>query len=137
VIRTIHHQDTTTPNPTPHQRANAPVAAVSGTFMVGWLGERGMEVVEQPSLDAAIDALLAHRVDAVVHDAPVLAWWTTQHPGAPVDLVGRVFDRNDYAFAVDELSPLRVTVNLALLQLEEAGFFAELDRRWFEPQGRP
>jgi ABC-type amino acid transport substrate-binding protein len=110
-----------------------PVAAVSGSFIVGWLRERGVEVIEQPNLDTAISALLTHRVDGVVHDAPVLAWWTNQHRGAPVDLVGHVFDRNDYAFAVPEESPLRVTINLALLALEENGFFAELDRRWFEP----
>jgi hypothetical protein len=29
---------------------------------------------------------------------------------------------------------LRVTINRALLELEEANFFAELDRRWFDPQ---
>ena len=57
-----------------------------------------------------------------------------EHPGARVELVGRVFERNDYAFAVPDLSPLRVTINRALLELEEANFFAELDRRWFEAQ---
>ena len=112
--------------------AGRPVAAASGSFVVGWLAERKIDVVEEPNLDAAIEALLSRRVDAVVHDAPVLTWWTLQHPGAQVDLVGHVFDRNDYAFAVPELSPLRVVVNRALLELEENGFFAELDRRWLE-----
>jgi ABC-type amino acid transport substrate-binding protein len=112
--------------------AGRPVAAVSGSFVTGWLAERKIDVVEAPNLDTAIEALLSHRVDAVVHDAPVLTWWTLQHPGAPVDLVGHVFDRNDYAFAVPELSPLRVAINRALLELEEGGFFAELDRRWLE-----
>jgi len=112
--------------------AGRPVAAVSGSFVPSWLAERKVDVIETPSLDAAIAALLSHRVDAVVHDTPVLTWWTLQHPRAPVDLVGHVFDRNDYAFAVPELSPLRVVINRALLELEEGGFFAELDRRWLE-----
>jgi polar amino acid transport system substrate-binding protein len=113
--------------------AGRQVAAVSGTFIPAWLRERGIDVVERPDIDAAVGTLLARQVDAVVHDAPVLIWWTTQHPSAPLLLVGRMFERNDYAFAVPEQSPLRVTVNLALLDLQETGFFAELDRRWLEP----
>ena len=66
-----------------------PVAAPAGHQTVGWLGRRGIEVVEHPNLDAAVEALLARRVDAVVHDAPALAWWRGHHPSVPVLTVGR------------------------------------------------
>jgi ABC-type amino acid transport substrate-binding protein len=106
------------------------VAALAGHQTVGWLRQRGIQVVEQPDVDAAVEVLLARQVDAVVHDTPALAWWRARHPSTPVLTVGRSFDYKDYVIAVRPESPLRIPINIALVALREAGFFDELDRRW-------
>ena len=113
-----------------------PVAALAGHETVGWLRRRGIDVVEQPDVDAAVEALLARRVDAVVHDTPALAWWRGHHPSVPVLTVGRTFDYKDYAIALARESQLRLRINVALFALQEAGFFDELDHRWFGSAGR-
>jgi ABC-type amino acid transport substrate-binding protein len=106
------------------------VGAVAGTYEVGWLAERGAVVVQAPDIDAAIAALQSGQSEAVVHNAPVLSWWVNKHPSADLELVGSVFSRHDYAFALQGKSALRVPINVALLSLEESGFLAELNRRW-------
>ena len=53
-----------------------------------------------------------------------------RHPQAPLEVAGHDFDIKDYALALTHQSPLRIQLDLALLDLEEAGFFADLDRRW-------
>jgi ABC-type amino acid transport substrate-binding protein len=112
------------------------VAALTGHQTVEWLKGRGIQVVEQPDVDAAVEALLGRHVDAVVHDAPALAWWSVQNPSAPVLAVGRSFDYKDYAIAVRPDSHLRIPLNVALGALREAGFFDQLDRRWMGGERR-
>jgi len=106
------------------------IVAVAGTPEVSWLGQRGASVVEQPTLDDAIKMLQDGGADALVHDAPVLSWWTSRHPNAGVELVGTVFSRHDYAFALQDKSALRVPINVNLLALEESGFLGQLNQRW-------
>jgi polar amino acid transport system substrate-binding protein len=110
--------------------AGKPVAALTGHQTVAWLKRRGIQVIEQPDVDGAVEVLLARQVDAVVHDAPALAWWSVHHPSTPVLAVGRGFDYKDYAIAIRPESHLRIPINVALGSLREAGFFDELDRRW-------
>lgn len=111
------------------------VATLQGRTNGGWLTERGIAVTEQPDLASAIAVLEDGSIDAVVHDAPVLSAWLVQHPGVPLEIVGHTFDFKDYALALTHESSLRVRLNLALLELEEEGFFADLDRRWLGPEG--
>lgn len=106
------------------------VAAVAGTHNVDWLAQHGVATVGEPDIDAAAGALVEGKVDAFVHDAPVLSWWVGRHSALPLAVVGRTLDRTDYALALTRQSPLRTRINLQLLSLEENGFFAELDRRW-------
>ena len=106
------------------------IAAVAGTPEVAWLSQRGATVVPQPTLDEAIQTLRDGGADALVHDAPVLAWWTTKHPDSGVELVGGIFSRHDYAFALQSKSALRIPINVNLLSLEEAGFLSQLNQRW-------
>lgn len=107
-----------------------PVAAVQGHQSVKWLARHDVSVIGQPNLDAAVESLLARRVDAVIHDEPGLAWWIARHPTTDVTLADQAFSNKDYAIALRRGSPLRGRINSALLALEEAGFLDELDRRW-------
>jgi ABC-type amino acid transport substrate-binding protein len=44
---------------------------------------------------------------------------------------GPVFDRQNYAFAVPDGSPLRERINRALLAISERGAGADLRKKWF------
>src|SRR4029453_509650 len=110
---------------------NKPVAAVKGHQTVPWLARHGINALQEQDIERAVDSLLAGRVNGVVQDEPVLAWWIVNHPAAPVLLVGQPFDAKDYAVALRHDSPLRVRVNVALLSLQEAGLFSEPAPRGF------
>ena len=40
-----------------------------------------------------IEALVAGKVDAVVHSSAILEWWLRHHPGTSLVVVGRTLDR--------------------------------------------
>jgi polar amino acid transport system substrate-binding protein len=80
---------------------------------------------------AACEALAARKVDAVVFDEPVLRFYRAQHPDAGLQLVGTVFEKQDYGFALQQNSPHRKALNQALLTLAEKGVFEKLDKEWF------
>jgi polar amino acid transport system substrate-binding protein len=107
------------------------VGTVAGMVEANWLAQRGAVVVEALNIDLAIASLRDGETEAVVHKSPTLSWWMSKHPGSGLELVGSVFSRHDYAFALQNHSQLRVPINVALLSLEESGFIAELNRRWF------
>jgi polar amino acid transport system substrate-binding protein len=83
------------------------------------------------SLDAAITAAATGQADAVVFDAPALAYTLHNDPHGRVKLVGPVFNHQHYGVALPTGSPLRKKVNQALLTLGENGTLAELNQKWF------
>ena len=107
------------------------VATVQGTAAVADLRSMNAHVVECRDIDDAIKAVAAGRADAVVFDAPVLAYRINSVDRCPVRLVGPTFETQDYGIALPHGSPLRKRVNLALLELHESGQLAALSRKWF------
>ena len=76
-------------------------------------------------------ALKKGDVDAVVFDAPILSYTLNQSGDSSLQLVGPVFEKQNYGFAVQQDSPLREQLNRALLALNERGFLEELRKKWF------
>jgi len=107
------------------------VATVGGTAVVSDLRSMNAHVIACRNIDEAIKAVAAGRADAVVFDAPVLAYRINSDDRCPVRLVGPTFESQDYGIALPSGSPLRKRVNLALLQLHESGQLADLSRKWF------
>lgn len=94
-----------------------PVGAIAGTTSEDWATERGLAVTSYDTVDAALAALAADDVRAVVHDAPLLRWSAAQMPGRPVEVLPGTIERQDYAWAVAEGSPLRERLNRAILDV--------------------
>ncbi len=78
-----------------------------------------------------VAALQGGKVKAVVYDAPLLQYAVNQAGDDKLQMVGTVFDRQNYAFALQDGSPLREPINRALLSLTERGVGAELRKKWF------
>ena len=107
------------------------VATVHGTAAVADLRAMNAHVVECASPNDAIQAVATGRADAVVFDAPVLAYLINSDDRCAVRLVGPTFETQDYGIALPSGSPLRKRVNIALLELAEAGKLVDLNRKWF------
>lgn len=99
------------------------VATVAGSTSAAYLERRHIAYRSVPTVSAGLQALGSGDVDAVVYDAPILKYVARQELGNSVLVLPNVFKRQDYGFALPEGSPLRESINRALL--------AELGReRW-------
>lgn len=107
------------------------VATIKGTSAVGALRARDAQVVECASLEEAFALTESGRADAVVFDAPVLAYKIRQMQRCPVRLVGPLFENQDYGIALPTGSPLREHINQVILRLDESGKLAEINKKWF------
>jgi polar amino acid transport system substrate-binding protein len=107
------------------------IATVGGTSVTDDLRRMRASIHECSDLSRAIASVVAGKADAVVFDAPVLAYHVRNDARSPIRLVGPVFDHQDYGIAFPPGSLLRKAVNQALLTLHENGTLAELNLRWF------
>lgn len=109
------------------------VATIEGSSSETYLGRLGVPTEGHDSLDSAIAALEAGDVKGVVYDMPMLRYWlvTNASRSEKIHLVGAVFDRQHYGFALPIGSERRKPINEAVLELRAEGFFDELNRRWF------
>jgi polar amino acid transport system substrate-binding protein len=64
-------------------------------------------------------ALKSGDVQAVVYDAPVLQYEAAKLNDEKLQMVGPVFERQNYAFALQQDSALRERLNQGLLDLTE------------------
>lgn len=107
------------------------VATVKGGTAENWLTVKGAKVVPLADAAACIEALKKEEVNAVVYDAPVLKYEAGKLHDDSLQMVGPVFERQNYAFALQQDSPLRERLNQALLKLTEQGVGAELRQKFF------
>ena len=109
------------------------IGTVSGSAAERYLAARSNKVRGFPDIEAACGELATGKVKAVVYDAPILRYYLSENAGSKLQLVGEIFDKQNYGFALQEGSPLRKRINQALLTVAEQGFFADLDKKWFIP----
>ena len=107
------------------------VATVKGSTAEAWLGARGAKVQPLATVVDCIAALKDNSVDAVVYDAPVLQYEAAKTQDERLQMVGPVFERQNYAFALQADSALRERLNQALLTLTERGVGTELRKKYF------
>ncbi|MDB6004865.1 MAG: hypothetical protein JWR15_1852 [Prosthecobacter sp.] len=107
------------------------VATVKGSTTETWLTTKGAKVVPFATVTECVAALKSSDVNAVVYDAPVLQYEAGKLNDEKLQMVGPVFDRQNYSFALQQDSPLRESLNQALLKLTEQGVGNELRKKFF------
>lgn len=107
------------------------VATVKGSTAETWLTAKGAKVEPLATVADCIVALKDGDVQAVVYDAPVLQYEAAKLQDDKLQMVGPVFERQNYAFALQQDSPLRERLNQALLDLTEHGVGSELRKKYF------
>jgi polar amino acid transport system substrate-binding protein len=111
------------------------VATVEGTTSSAFLANRGIHLIRVATVNNAYGLLKDHKVDAVVFDAPVLQFYASTSGAGQVQVVGPIFDAQDYGIALPYGSPYLKAINVALLQVEEDGTYARIQGSWFGPSG--
>lgn len=79
-----------------------------------WARASGLDFRRFADLDAALDGVAAEEIDVVVHDAPLLEQGVQARPADDVQVLPARFQRQDYAIALPEGSPLREQINRLL-----------------------
>jgi len=107
------------------------VATVKGSTTESWLTTQGATAVPFDDVAKCITALRDGQVQAVVYDAPVLQYESAKLNDEKLQMVGPVFQRQNYAFALQQDSQLREKLNQALLTMHERGIGIELRKKYF------
>lgn len=107
------------------------VATVKGSTTETWLTDKGAKVKPFTAITECIAALKTGEVQAVVFDAPILQYEATKLQDTSLQLVGPVFEKQNYAFALQQGSELREQLNQALLLLNEEGVGTTLREKYF------
>ncbi|MFN5183201.1 MAG: transporter substrate-binding domain-containing protein [Bacteroidota bacterium] len=110
------------------------VATVKGSTAETWLKNKGSNVLTFDDVNICIKQLKKGKVKAVVYDFPIIQYAINQLEDEELMLVGPVFERQNYAFALQSGSNLRERINHALLLLNERGVAMELKKKWFGVQ---
>lgn len=105
-----------------------------------YMSKLGARVFELDSMDKCFEVVKRGLVTAMVYDAPSLRHYMNEkekrgeikvNGTGQLRIVGSVFNKLQYGFAFPINSPLRKTVNSALLKLYETGRHQEIQTRWF------
>ncbi len=92
------------------------VGTVNGSTSADWLDEHDLAWQSYDDLGDAMGALDSGALEAVVYDAPVLAWVANNQFDDRIAVLPRTFERQDYAIAFPDESPLRESVDIQVLE---------------------
>lgn len=107
------------------------IGTIEGSTAAGFLQNRDIDFVGTADLDALIAGFEAGDFDAVVFDAPVLAYYARNDGRGEATLAGPVFLRENYGIALPSGSALKEPINQSLLKLRENGVYDRLHAKWF------
>ena len=107
------------------------IGTTLGSTSAEFLERHSMPYETFATVDALLEALEHGELDAVIHDAPVLAHYAAHEARGHFELVGRVFQSEQYAFALVQGQGLTEDLNRTLLQIREDGSYAQLVQKWF------
>lgn len=106
------------------------VGVVAGTTSEQFAVESRSQPVAAADIGEAIDHLAAGETDAVVFDRPILRYALSQRPDAELSLSPLSYQPQNYGFAVALDSALARELDIALLELQEAGGLEAIEERW-------
>jgi len=114
-------------------RVVSPLGAAAGRRRPG---DRHPNYQSVARIEDAYALLKQGAIQAIVYDAPVLAYYANTEGKGEVQVVGGVFKEETYGIALPTGSPLRKTINEALLQLRQDGTLEDLQTRYFGDAGK-
>ena len=110
------------------------VCTVDKTTSANFLQAQNITFTGVPAIADCYAGLKQGKFEAVVFDAPVLAYYVSQDGASDAALVGTVFQNEDYGIAFHNGSELRKQADEALLKLREDGDYDMIKQKWFGPE---
>ncbi len=110
--------------------SEARVAAVRNTATEGALAQMQISATLYPTLREALLALRAGKIDAVVHDKPLLGWQVHQDFRSSVELLDVSFRPQQYAFALRPDFAQRKAVSVAMLDAVQSQWWEQMVYRY-------
>jgi polar amino acid transport system substrate-binding protein len=110
------------------------VCTMADTTAADYLTEIGVDFDAKASIDDCYAGLKARNFEAVVFDAPVLTYYVA-NGGAGTQVVGRVFEKEDYGAVFRSGSELRRQFDETMLGMREDGTFDLIKTKWFGDDG--
>ncbi len=107
------------------------VGTIGGSTSADFLETRGITHAVYPELEAMLQAFEEKTLDAVVFDAPILAYYVQNRGRGEARLLDRVFKPENYGIVLPPDSALREEINRSILLLRENGVYDKLVRKWF------
>lgn len=111
------------------------VGTTGGSTAAAFLDRRDMRYRAFDGLAPLLAAFEDGELDAVVFDAPILAYYVNTDGAAFGELVDSVFLRENYGIALPTGSTFAEPINQSLLRLRENGTYETIYRRWFGAGG--
>ncbi len=106
------------------------VVTVAGTVGETFLRDANIAVTGVADVDEALEAVVDERFDAVVYDAPVLAYRVNTDYSGRLELAGSTFAPDPYGIALTQGSDLREPINAELLEISRDGTLDTLNQKW-------
>lgn len=106
------------------------VVTVAGTVGETFLREANIAATGVSDVDTALQAVEDGRFDAVVYDAPVLAYRVNTDYSGRLELAGSTFAPDPYGIALTTGSDLREPINASLLEISRDGTLDALNQKW-------
>lgn len=110
---------------------NKTVGSTEGSTASRYLTQQGVGHLTFPSTDEMFAVLEAGQLDALVHDAPILAYFANTEGRGRYSIVGRIFKPEKYGVALPQGSDLTEALNRDILSLRENGDYERLLAKWF------
>jgi polar amino acid transport system substrate-binding protein len=109
------------------------VGISAGPTARNFLEGKGINISkEYKNLKNLLDDLETGKIDAVVQDAPILQYYASHQGAGKVLLAGEVFKSEKYGILFPQSSPLKESVDHALIELYEDGTYSEILKKYFE-----
>ncbi|MBM9603688.1 glutamine ABC transporter substrate-binding protein GlnH [Desulfopila inferna] len=108
------------------------VAVKTGTATVPYAETLGVEKLTKfPNIDQAYLEVATGGADAAMHDTPNVLYYVKTAGEGRVKAVGADVKAAYYGIGLQQGSPLRDQVNIALLEMQEDGEYDQLYKKWF------
>ncbi len=107
------------------------VATTEGSTASDFLTTREIQHFTTKDYTTLITGFENREFDAIFFDQPMLSWYVRNQPPGKVRLLDRVFHPENYGIALSQNSPLRESVNRALLTIRENGRYDAIYTKWF------
>lgn len=108
-----------------------PVGTISESTSASYLIQRAINFEPFDDLETLLTAFEEGKIEAIVFDGPILAYYVRTRGKGKAQLLDRVYRPENYGMVFPTASTLREDFDQAMLRLREDGTYEDLLTKWF------